>query len=77
VAGLRCGRPRRPRRLEGEVDLAHEALEDRKLAEAFTRIQRSAHNRNLRLADVARAIVEQRDLIQYRRGDGEPSTPPS
>jgi two-component system, response regulator PdtaR len=66
--------------LEGEVDRAHQALEDRKVverakgllmqalsiseADAFTRIQRSARKRNLRLADVARAIVEQRDLIQ-------------
>jgi AmiR/NasT family two-component response regulator len=79
--------------LEGEVDRAHQALEDRKLverakgllmqalaiseAEAFRRIQRSARSRNLRLADVARAIVEQRDLIQQPRGDGEPSAPPS
>jgi two-component system, response regulator PdtaR len=77
--------------LEGEVDRAHQALEDRKLverakgllmqalsiseAEAFARIQRSARNRNVRLADVARAIVEQRDLIQ--RGDEGLSTPPS
>jgi two-component system, response regulator PdtaR len=79
--------------LEGEVDRAHQALEDRKLverakgllmhalaiseAEAFARIQRSARNRNLRLADVARAIVEQRDLIEHLGADGEPSTPPT
>jgi AmiR/NasT family two-component response regulator len=66
--------------LEAEVDRAHHALEDRKLverakgllmeglaiseAEAFARIQRSARNRNLRLADVARAIIEQRDVIR-------------
>jgi two-component system, response regulator PdtaR len=65
--------------LEGEVDRAHQALEDRKLVErakslliqalgvsepeAFARIQRAARNRNLRLADVARAIIEQRDVI--------------
>jgi response regulator NasT len=74
--------------LEGEVDRAHQALEDRKLVErakgllmeglaisepeAFTRIQRSARNRNLRLADVARAIIEQRDVIErhdHDRGD--------
>jgi two-component system, response regulator PdtaR len=75
--------------LEGEVDRAHQALDDRKLverakgllmqalaiseAEAFRRIQRSARNRNLRLADVARAIVEQRDLIEHPGGDSEPS----
>lgn len=68
--------------LEGEVDRAHQALEDRKLverakgllmeafaiseAEAFARIQRSARNRNLRLADVARAIIDQRDVIEGR-----------
>jgi len=66
--------------LEGEVDRAHQALEDRKLVErakgllmqaleisepeAFARIQRAARNRNLRLADVARAIIEQRDIIE-------------
>ena len=65
--------------LEAEVDRAHQALEDRKLierakgllmqsleiseAEAFARIQRSARNRNLRLADVARAVIDQRDVI--------------
>jgi AmiR/NasT family two-component response regulator len=66
--------------LEGEVDRAHQALEDRKLVErakgllmqaleisepeAFARIQRAARNRNLRLADVARTIIEQRDVIE-------------
>jgi two-component system, response regulator PdtaR len=71
--------------LEGEVDRAHQALEDRKLVErakgllieglgisepeAFTRIQRSARNRNLRLADVARAIIEQRDVIERQAHD--------
>jgi AmiR/NasT family two-component response regulator len=73
--------------LEAEVDRAHHALEDRKLverakgllmqalaiseAEAFTRIKRSARNRNLRLADVARAIIEQRDLMQTPGRDDE------
>ena len=77
--------------LEGEVDRAHQALEDRKLverakgllmqalgiseAEAFTRIQRSARNRNLRLADVARAIVEQRDLMQDPGGQTSSGSP--
>jgi AmiR/NasT family two-component response regulator len=66
--------------LEAEVDRAHQALEDRKLverakgmlidalglgeAEAFARIQRAARNRNLRLADIAREIVQQADIIQ-------------
>jgi response regulator NasT len=75
--------------LEGEVDRAHQALEDRKLVErakgllieglgisepeAFTRIQRSARNRNLRLADVARAIIEQRDVIERQAHDSDES----
>lgn len=68
------------RALEAEVDRAHQALEDRKLverakgvlidalglgeAEAFTRIQRAARNRNLRLADIAREIVQQTEIIK-------------
>src|SRR6478736_2241932 len=60
--------------LEAEVTKAQQALEDRKLIEqakgilisatgipepeAFRRIQRAARDRNLRLADVARRIVE-------------------
>jgi two-component system, response regulator PdtaR len=74
--------------LEAEVDRAHQALEDRKLierakgllmqaleiseAEAFARIQRSARNRNLRLADVARAVVDQRDVMS-RPAEGDES----
>lgn len=74
--------------LEAEVDRAHQALEDRKLierakgllmealeiseAEAFARIQRSARNRNLRLADVARAVIDQRDVIS-RPAEGDES----
>jgi response regulator NasT len=66
--------------LESEVDRAHQALEDRKLverakgvlidalglgeAEAFTRIQRAARSRNLRLADIAREIVQQTEIIK-------------
>ncbi|HEY6889615.1 MAG TPA: response regulator [Solirubrobacter sp.] len=65
--------------LEAEVTKAQQALEDRKLIEqakgilisatgipepeAFRRIQRAARDRNLRLADVARRIVEQRALL--------------
>jgi response regulator NasT len=65
--------------LEAEVTKAQQALEDRKLIEqakgilisatgipepeAFRRIQRAARDRNLRLADVARRIVEQRSLL--------------
>ena len=67
------------RALEAEVTKAQQALEDRKLIEqakgilisatgipepeAFRRIQRAARDRNLRLADVARRIVEQRSLL--------------
>ena len=32
--------------------------------EAFRRIQQAARNRNLRLADVARSVLEQQDIIQ-------------
>jgi two-component system, response regulator PdtaR len=66
--------------LESEVSRAQQALEDRKMVErakallmqslslsepeAFKRIQQAARNRNLRLADVARSLLEQRDVIQ-------------
>jgi response regulator NasT len=66
--------------LEAEVERAHQALEDRKLVErakgllmsaldlseqdAFRRLQRTARERNLRLADVAARIVEQQSLLE-------------
>jgi two-component system, response regulator PdtaR len=66
--------------LEGEVGKAQQALEDRKLVErakgllmsalklseqdAFRRLQTTARERNLRLADVARQIVEQQSLLE-------------
>jgi response regulator NasT len=66
--------------LEAEVDRAQQALEDRKLVErakgllmsalnlseqdAFRRLQMTARERNLRLADVAGRIVEQRSLLE-------------
>ena len=66
--------------LEAEVGRAQQALEDRKLVErakgllmsalqlseqdAFRRLQKTARERNLRLADVARRIVEQRSLLE-------------
>jgi two-component system, response regulator PdtaR len=66
--------------LEAEVDRAQQALEDRKLVErakgllmsalnlseqdAFRRLQRTARERNLRLAEVARTIVEQQSLLE-------------
>jgi two-component system, response regulator PdtaR len=65
--------------LEAEVTKAQQALEDRKLVErakgllmsalrlseqeAFRRLQLTARERNLRLADVARRIVEQQSLL--------------
>jgi AmiR/NasT family two-component response regulator len=72
--------------LESEVSRAQQALEDRKMVErakallmqslslsepeAFKRIQHAARNRNLRLADVARSLLEQRDVIE-RSGRGD------
>ena len=66
--------------LEAQAAEARQALVDRKLverakgilidalalseAEAFGRIQRTARQRNLRLADAARQIVEQRDVLR-------------
>jgi AmiR/NasT family two-component response regulator len=69
--------------LEAEVDRAQQALEDRKLVErakgllmaalnlseqdAFRRLQLTARERNLRLADVAARIVEQQSLLDPKR----------
>jgi response regulator NasT len=66
--------------LEAEVDRAQQALEDRKLVErakgllmsalqlseqdAFRRLQKTARERNLRLAEVARRIVDQQSLLE-------------
>jgi AmiR/NasT family two-component response regulator len=66
--------------LETEVERAQQALEDRKLVErakgllmsalslsehdAFRRLQLTARERNLRLADVAARIVEQQSLLE-------------
>lgn len=68
--------------LESEVERAQQALEDRKLVErakgllmtaldlseqeAFRRLQMTARERNLRLADVAARIVEQQPLLEPR-----------
>ncbi len=68
--------------LEAEVSRAQQALEDRKLVErakgllmsalglseqdAFRRLQMTARERNLRLAEVARRIVEQQSLLEPR-----------
>ena len=75
--------------LEAEVKEAQQALEDRKLIErakgllmsalklseqdAFRRLQTTARERNLRLADVARRIVEQKHLLEPKRDSGSPS----
>jgi AmiR/NasT family two-component response regulator len=69
--------------LEAEVGRAQQALEDRKLVErakgllmsaldlseqdAFRRLQLTARERNLRLADVAGRIVEQQRLLEPAR----------
>jgi two-component system, response regulator PdtaR len=69
--------------LEAEVDRAQQALEDRKLVErakgllmsalhlseqdAFRRLQLTARERNLRLADVAARIVDQQSLLEPKR----------
>jgi len=70
------------RALEAEVTKAQQALVDRKLIEqakgilitatgvsepeAFRRIQRAARDRNLRLVEVARRIVDQQALLDGR-----------
>jgi two-component system, response regulator PdtaR len=72
--------------LEAEVKEAQQALEDRKLIErakgllmsalkvseqdAFRRLQTTARERNLRLADVARRIVEQKHLLEPKPDSG-------
>ena len=69
--------------LEAEVDRAQQALEDRKLVErakgllmsaldlseqdAFRRLQITARERNLRLAEVAARIVDQQSLLEPKR----------
>jgi two-component system, response regulator PdtaR len=68
--------------LETEVGKAQQALEDRKLVErakgllmsalqlseqdAFRRLQQTARERNLRLVEVARRVVEQQSLLEPR-----------
>jgi AmiR/NasT family two-component response regulator len=78
--GLAAARHAEFQELEAEVDRAQQALEDRKLVErakgllmsalklseqdAFRRLQLTARERNLRLADVAARIVEQETLLE-------------
>jgi AmiR/NasT family two-component response regulator len=75
--------------LEAEVGKAQQALEDRKLVErakgllmsalklseqdAFRRLQTTARERNLRLADVARRIIEQQSLLEPKTDSPSPS----
>jgi response regulator NasT len=77
--GVTAARHAELEHLEQEVEQAQQALEDRKLVErakgllmsaldipepdAFRRLQATARERNLRLADVARRIVEQQALL--------------
>ncbi|MDW5597154.1 response regulator [Conexibacter stalactiti] len=77
---LAASRHQEFRALEAEVSKAQQALEDRKTIEqakglliaatgisepeAFRRIQRTARDRNLRLVEVARKIVEQKALLE-------------
>jgi two-component system, response regulator PdtaR len=81
--GLAAARQAEFQQLEAEVDRAQQALEDRKLVErakgllmsaldlseqdAFRRLQLTARERNLRLADVAARIVEQQSLLAPKR----------
>jgi two-component system, response regulator PdtaR len=78
--GLAAARHAEFQELEAEVDRAQQALEDRKLVErakgllmsalnlseqdAFRRLQLTARERNLRLAEVAARIVEQETLLE-------------
>jgi two-component system, response regulator PdtaR len=81
--GLAAARHSEFQELEAEVDRAQQALEDRKLIErakgllmtalnlsehdAFRRLQMTARERNLRLAEVAARIVEQQTLLEPKR----------
>jgi len=81
--GLAAARHAEFEQLEAEVDRAQQALEDRKIVErakgllmsaldlseqdAFRRLQLTARERNLRLADVAARIVEQQSLLAPKR----------
>jgi two-component system, response regulator PdtaR len=77
-------------RLEAEVQQARRSLAERKLierakgllmdtlglseADAFSRLQHVARNRNARVVDVADEVIEQRDLLvrPKRSGPGKP-----
>jgi len=75
--------------LEAEVDRAQQALADRKLVErakgllitalhlseqdAFRRLQLTARERNLKLAEVARRVVEQESLLEPKQRPAPPA----
>ncbi|HEY2372642.1 MAG TPA: response regulator [Gaiellaceae bacterium] len=77
--GLAAARHAEFQQLEADVERVQQALEDRKVVErakgllmsaldlseqdAFKRLQQTARERNLRLADVAARIVEQQSLL--------------
>lgn len=81
--GVAAARHAEFEQLEAEVERAQQALEDRKTVErakgllmsalglseqdAFRRLQLTARERNLRLADVAARIVEQQALLAPKR----------
>ena len=81
--GLAAARHAEFRQLEADVERVQQALDDRKVVErakgllmsalglseqdAFKRLQQTARERNLRLADVAARIVEQQSLLTPKR----------
>lgn len=81
--GLAAARHAEFEQLEADVERVQQALEDRKVVErakgllmsaldlseqdAFKRLQQTARERNLRLADVAARIVEQQSLLAPKR----------
>jgi len=81
--GLAAARHAEFKQLEADVERVQQALEDRKVVErakgllmsaldlseqdAFKRLQQTARERNLRLADVAARIVEQQSLLAPKR----------
>jgi response regulator NasT len=81
--GLASARHAEFEQLEADVERVQQALEDRKVVErakgllmsaldlseqdAFKRLQQTARERNLRLADVAARIVEQQSLLAPKR----------
>jgi two-component system, response regulator PdtaR len=86
--GLSASRHLEFQQLEAEVERAQQALEDRKLVErakgllmsalelseqdAFRRLQATARERNLRLAEVAARIVEQQSLLEPKKKQTAP-----